>query len=134
MCTGSSWGGVTGYDFATIKYDSSGIEMWSSRYSNANDNVSAIALDDSGNVYVTGGSFANISGSYKTVKYNSTGIQQWVSRYAGTANYNAKASSIALDHSGNIYVTGESGGNGTVSDFATIKYNPAGDSLMGQKI
>ncbi len=130
--TGSSWGGITGFDFATIKYNSSGIQEWASRYngeSNANDQASAVTFDDSGNVYVTGGSYAGSSGSYATVKYNSLGIQQWVSKYAGTGNWNAKTSSIALDHSGNIYVTGESGGNNTVSDFATIKYNTAGDSL-----
>ena len=130
--TGPSWGGITGFDFATIKYNSSGIQEWASRYngeSNANDQASAVTIDDSGNVYVTGGSYSGLSGRYVTVKYNSQGMQQWVSIYPGTGNWNAKATSIALDHYGNIYVTGESGGNFTVSDFATIKYNSAGDSL-----
>ncbi len=38
----------------------------------------AIAVDDLGNVYVTGA-----SGGYVTIKYDSAGQQQWVARYTG---------------------------------------------------
>lgn len=41
------------YDFATIKYDSSGVEEWVSRYNgswDANDGAQAIAVDGSSNV------------------------------------------------------------------------------------
>ncbi len=40
--------------------------------------------------------------------------------------------SIAVDNSGNVYVTGASWG--TNYDYATIKYNSSGDSVMGKKI
>jgi hypothetical protein len=49
--------------------------------------------------------------------------QQWVSRYDGTGNYNDYANRIALDGTGNVYVTGASFGSlDTDWDYATIKY------------
>jgi hypothetical protein len=73
---------------------------------------------------------------YLTIKYNSAGIQQWAKSYNGTSNTNDAAAAIALDASGNIYVTGQSE-NGSSSfpnkDFVTIKYNSLGDTVWTTK-
>jgi uncharacterized delta-60 repeat protein len=127
--TGSSTGSGTNLDYATVKYNSAGQEQWAARYNgpaNFIDIANAIAVDGSGNVYVTGLSAGITSLSdYATIKYNSAGQQQWVARYNGPANGTDEAFSIAVDGSGNVYVTGQSL-SGTNYDYATIKYNSAG--------
>jgi len=52
--------------------------------------------------------------------------QDWVARYNGQAHFYNEANSITVDKSGNIYVTGKSEAIYLKSDYATIKYNPAG--------
>jgi hypothetical protein len=128
--TGSSWGSGTFYDYATVKYSSLGVEQWVARYDgpvSRIDQARAIAVDGACNVYVTGESEG--SGTfydYATVKYDSSGVEQWVVRYNGPGNYFDEARAIALDNSGNIYVTGYSSGSGTFADYATVKYDSLG--------
>jgi hypothetical protein len=85
---------------------------WVARYDgpgNYDDEATAVAVDGSGNVYVAGFSFdPNTDYDYTTIKYNSAGQQQWIARYDGPINYTDKATAIAVDASGNVYVTGAS--------------------------
>lgn len=128
--TGTSTGSGTNWDYATIKYDTSGTQQWVARYNgpgNSNDAANAIAIDGSGNVYVTGQSGVNQAlNDYATVKYNPSGTQQWVASYKGPGNDSDVARRIAVDGFGNIFVTGWSTGSGTDYDYATIKYNAFG--------
>jgi uncharacterized delta-60 repeat protein len=106
------------------------IEEWVARYNgpgNYDDNATAMVVDDSGNVYVTGQSYGGSSHrDYATTKYNADGFQQWVARYNGSGNYHDTPSAIAVDALGNVYVTGYSYGDGTSLDYVTIKYNSDG--------
>jgi uncharacterized delta-60 repeat protein len=126
--TGYSTGAGTGKDYMTIKYNSDGIILWSSRYNgpiNGGDYSFAIAVDASGNVYVTGrADFGTSFADIVTIKYNSSGVQQWAAVYNGPANNIDEAKCIKVDGSGNVYVAGKT--FGANNDFIVIKYNSSG--------
>ncbi len=131
--TGASEGNNGVPDYATIKYDANGNVSWVARYDgpgNGSDYASAIGLDFSGNVFVTGGSAGvGTSLDYATIKYDASGNQLWVARYDGPASGDDIAVALAIGASGNVYVTGYSGGTGTSDDYATIKYDSTGNQL-----
>jgi len=112
------------YGYLTIKYNSTGDTIWTRRYS-GNDRP-VLALDPVGYIYVTGGSWVGSSYDYLTIKYNSSGDTVWVRRYNGTGNKTDIATCIAVDATGNVYVTGTSQDSSSQYDFATIKYSPYG--------
>jgi uncharacterized delta-60 repeat protein len=126
LVTGVSNGIGTYDDWATIKYYPNGDTAWARRYNgpdNLWDGASALAVDKAGNVYVTGWSGSiETSDDYTTIKYYPNGDTAWVRRYDGSGNSYDNARAIAVDGSGNVYVTGKSPGSGTSDDYATIKY------------
>jgi len=132
--TGPSYGSGTDKDFATVKYDSNGTELWVSRYDgpvNKYDWATDIAIDSLGNVYVTGESVGvDNEMDYATIKYGPNGNQLWVSRYRALGDKSAYPTAIAVDSAQNVYVTGYdypfSSGN---CDIVTIKYDSDGTEL-----
>ena len=114
----------SGANYATIKYSSAGVPLWTNRYNgpaNSFDYASAVAVDGSNNLIVTGTSSGS-SSDYATIKYSSAGVPLWTNRYNGPANSSDLATAVAVDRSGNVIVTGRSTGSGSGLDFATIKY------------
>ena len=136
--TGVSWGSnSTKEDYATIKFGQDGDFVWAVRYDGPGhnlDNASAITMDNSGNVYVTGWSRSGSNygtEDFCTIKYNNNGQQLWVARYDGAVTndcyYYDYANAIVVDDLGNVYVTGESWGNDNLNgDYLTVKYNSSG--------
>ncbi len=139
--TGVGRGSSGTLDYITIKYNSSGTQQWIAEYNGAGnglDEAHAIAIDPSGNnVYVTGWSYGDsITGfDYVTVKYNSsTGSRQWSTRYNNNSvNGTDEAFDVAVDNSGNVYVTGTSDGASGTSAATTIKYNSSGVQQIARR-
>ena len=117
---GFSYGSTTNCYYTAIKYYPNGDTGWVKAFGGPYGLATAIVVDDSGNVYVTGET--GYEGDYTTVKYDSSGTQLWIKQYYGPGNDSDIPWGIALDDSGNVYVTGASVGSGTGRDFATIKY------------
>jgi uncharacterized delta-60 repeat protein len=122
---------LTNYDYATVKYNSAGVQQWQVRYNgtgNDYDRANAIALDAAGNVYITGKSVGvgSTAEDAFTIKYDNSGVSQWTARYNGAANGYDEGKALAVDASGNVYITGYSYSSGSNNDYLTIKYDAAG--------
>lgn len=122
------------FQYTTIKYNANGIEQWVAKFGDPGNSsqANALALDDAGNVYVTGSSSTGgefESSDYATIKYDNNGNELWVRRYDGPAEGNRLdiAQALALDESGNVYVTGFSAASNLAADYATIKYDTNGN-------
>lgn len=126
--TGKSQGNGTGYDFVTIKYNSSGVQQWTAVYNggaNQDDFVYELAVDETGNVYVVGSSFYSAGNMYfdgVIIKYNSSGAQQWKKQL--DAINNDVANLVKINNSGNIIVSVYAYRSNTTGFF-----NPAEDGF-----
>ena len=58
--------------------------------------------------------------------------EEWVKRYSGTGNQDDRAVDAVTDASGNLYVTGQVFGLLGESNFATIKYDAAGNTVWSK--
>lgn len=130
IVTGPSTGSGSGLDYATIKYSSAGLPLWTNRYNgpgNSTDQPNAIALDSNGNVFVVGQSRGASSGDdFATLAYASDGTSFWTNRYTGAGNNSDQAVAVAVDALDNVIVTGSSFRIGPADDFTTIKYSNSG--------
>jgi len=97
-------------DLALVKYDQNGSLKWSRTWGGwSYDNGLGIAIDSSGNVYITGYtySFGNGQRDVCTVKYNNFGDQLWNRTWgAAGAGSSEVGYAIGFDSLENVYVVG----------------------------
>lgn len=129
MVTGYGDGGYA-LNYQTVAYDAiTGKQRWVAAYDGGfhkDDEAYGIAVTpDGAAVVVTGSSSRGNTNDFATVAYEvATGAQLWVARYSGPVD-GAGARAIAISPDGaRVLVTGESQGDGTGTDFATIAYDP----------
>jgi uncharacterized delta-60 repeat protein len=132
--TGKSEGTSSPWDYLTVKYNSAGESLWTRRYNGAAngwDEARAVATDTAGAVIVTGRSFVmSTNPNAATIKYGSDGTLQWVALFGGPIANWGEGNAVAVDETGNVYVGGASAfPGGAYADFATIKYNAAGETV-----
>ena len=126
------------YDLFVTKYNAAGVSQWASQLGNANaDYPYGLAVDGSGNVYVTGTTSGAFDGNTAAgqqdiflVKYDSAGAKAWSRQYGtGTTDW---ALGIAVSGAGDVYVAAafdddiDSSTNAGGFDAGVIKYNTAG--------
>jgi hypothetical protein len=105
----------------TIKYDSSGTEIWAIQYDRPHlgyVTFPSSVVDSYGNIYIAGNVYIDETcwGSL-TIKYNTDGQMIWDALYNGSS-----AKAIAVSPAGNVYVTGN-----IPNDCFTIKYDSLGN-------
>jgi hypothetical protein len=115
----------SGMDWVTIKYNTNGEQVWLTAYDDGitSDGATAIAIDDAGNVYVTGQCNAPAY-HIATIKYDSSGVKQWIVKYDGNAVSSDEPMAIKVDKQGFVYITGHS--SEANKDYITIKYDNNG--------
>lgn len=132
-----------GFDIYLAKYNNAGLLQWARQAGSANlydngDGGGAIAVDRAGNLYVTGffGGTANFSPTNLVsagasdlfiAKYDPAGALQWARQAGGAANDYGHG--VAVDGAGNIYVTGNAGGNASFGR-TNITGNPGKDYIF----
>ncbi len=99
------------------------------------DQAFGVSADGLGNVYVTGSTSSNLGGTQYggfdafVAKYDAAGALQWTRQLGTTAD--DKGSGVSVDHLGNVYISGSTGGNlgGThfgFDDAFIAKYDATG--------
>ncbi|MGB2697571.1 MAG: SBBP repeat-containing protein [Candidatus Zixiibacteriota bacterium] len=133
---GSSMGVGTEDDYATIKYNPDGDQVWVVRYNgpaNTGDDAYAVVVDNAGNIYVSGESDGITTGSdFATIKYDSEGNELWVKRCDGIVTSGDIAHKLALDGLANVYVTGFSYDSEIHAIYATVKYDSSGTEIWSR--
>jgi hypothetical protein len=126
-------------DIFLTKYDGAGNEIWKKQFGTSDSDVGySVATDSSGNVFVTGSTGGSLSGSNLgssdifLTKYDGAGNEIWKKQF-GTSDSDV-GYSVATDSSGNVFVTGSTGGslsgsNLGSSDIFLTKYDGAGNEI-----
>jgi hypothetical protein len=117
--TGVVYGEDGLWDYASLKYSSTGVPLWTNLYDGMQ--AYAVAVDAIGDVYVTGGGFESCA----TIKYSSAGVPLWTNRYTASGSYGF---ALAVDASGNVVVAGAAADN-----YLTLKYSSAGALLWARQ-
>ncbi|HNS12881.1 MAG TPA: T9SS type A sorting domain-containing protein [Bacteroidia bacterium] len=118
-------------DAFAMKRNIQGDTLWVYYYDgggNNEDYATDIALDNSGNCYITGHSRATSTSLEEcfTAKILPSGTEAWAARYSPGGNIESFGNAISVDVSGNVYVAGYSEPSSASTDWLVIKYNSAG--------
>lgn len=116
-------------DIALAKYSPDGNLIWLSRYNyttaNEDDLPAALAIDNSGNIFLAGRSDHDASNidDCITLKYTSAGALSWEARFdQGNTD---RGAGIVANETGGCVITGRTS-NGVNDDIMTIAYDAAG--------
>ncbi len=113
------------------KYSAVGTPIWNKTFdvnTAGNTYPGSIALDPSGNVFVTGAAFNGTTNNYDlfVVKYNAAGTKIWHQLYNGPGNSYDFGAVVKCSTNGDVYVTGGAFQSAINMDAVTIRYNNNG--------
>jgi len=130
-----------GTDSFIVKYDSLGNKLWSALLGSAGtDYAESIAVDNSGDVLLTGYTSGSLTGFTNeglydlfVIKLDSAGSVSWSQQLGSTAN--DYVFGVAVDQSNDVFLGGHTfgaldGDNEGGSDLLLVKYNSAGTHLF----
>ncbi|MHA2276641.1 MAG: SBBP repeat-containing protein, partial [Candidatus Kariarchaeaceae archaeon] len=128
------YGGEGDDNIFLLKYDSAGNLLWYKTWGQSDyDYCSGIAIDSSGNAFITGKTY-NYGKAYSDIfilKYDSSGKRLWKRTWGGSDD--EWAPEIALDASGNAFISGSTESYGTGNpDAFILKLDSSGNKLWAK--
>jgi hypothetical protein len=119
-------------DLLIAKFSAAGKLLWRRAFDGAahgDDRAYAVAVDSSGNAYVTGASMSASDGMDAiTLKYSSAGTRRWAKRYNGMADEFDSGNDVGLDGDGRAYVAMTSTVMGG-ENIVVVKYGLSGSKV-----
>jgi uncharacterized delta-60 repeat protein len=122
-------------DIVTRKYTNLGAMLWSQTFNNGmDDRPSDLKLDALENVYICGYSNNGSNDDMLVLKYSSAGVDQWSNGFIfnGVNSQDDQASSLVIDATSNVYITGKSDNDPSLVqnfDYKTLKIDPSKNLL-----
>jgi Secretion system C-terminal sorting domain/Beta-propeller repeat len=130
-------------DAFLVKFNTSGVRQWATYYGGtADDRSLSCAVDNQGNVYVSGNTTSiagiasgghqnNNSGGFDAflVKFNGSGVRQWGTYYGGSLDDAARGCSV--DAIGNVYIVGETASNTNIIASSGFQNTYGGGTFDG---
>ncbi len=141
--------GATKNDMFVTKYSSAGTKAWTRQLGVSgayNATPRGVAVDSSGNVFISGVTNGALDGQSKTsssaayndffvTKYDSSGTKAWTRQLGVTSTNETISNGLVVDSSGNVFVAGYTQGaidgqsemgTGSASDLFITKYDTSG--------
>jgi len=125
--------GTGGYDMFVAKYSSGGAHQWSKSFGGVSDDlVSAVSVDNGGNVALVGNFIGSVNFGTGTLTYHGV-TDMFIARYnsAGACQWSTNFGSY-LGGDGLFGVASDNSGNVIVSGIITGLYSIGGDYLWPQ--
>ncbi len=119
----------TSLDYVVVKFDAAGTQLWLRRFDDAahdHDSLTAVAVDEVGNIYAHGHGNGSTARNVYTVKYDRDGTQLWVATYTDADDLGCD---VAVHADGSVYALVSTTGYTTDDDIILIKYNASGEQL-----
>jgi hypothetical protein len=127
-------------DAFLAKYDTAGNQLWTKQLgTSAMEMCNSVTVDASGNAFICGHTAELLSANHMFLaKYNPEGSLLW-NQQLGTTSTNDNCWSVAVDASGNSYISGSTpsslgGPNAGEDDAFLAKYSPDGNLLWIEQL
>lgn len=136
--TGSLWSQATSEDVRLLKFNASGALLWDRRYDFGHAELGTkLALDPTGNVFVTGYESSGGYTNWITIKTNAQGDLLWSRIQDSHAENDESPGFMMAGPDGEVYITGIGGPSpipfNTYVQMVTLRYDADGTTAWTQK-